>query len=130
MTVEAENSFSDAQCFTSLDGASFALSAFAPLQLKNGWTGGPFGTALPGLKTIGGVVHFQGAIATTGTNARPFGLPLAFRPTTNVYVPVDMCNATNGRLFIQPSGVVEVEAETSFSNAQCFTSLDGATFVQ
>ena len=39
-----------------------------------------------------------------------------------------MCNATNGRLYITPAGVVSVQAETSFSNAQCFTSLDGAQF--
>jgi hypothetical protein len=32
-------------------------------------------------------------------------------------------------LFVQPSGVVSVEAEGgSFSNAQCFTSLDGASY--
>jgi hypothetical protein len=129
VTVEAENTFTDAQCFTSLDGASFALSSFQALTLRNGWTGGPFSTARPAIRAINGVVHFKGAMATSGTNAEPFVLPLAFRPSTSVYVPVDMCNATNGRLFIQPKGVVEVEAETKFSNAQCFTSLDGVTFV-
>jgi hypothetical protein len=42
---------------------------------------------------------------------------------------VDLCNATNGRLDIQPTGVVTVEAEGgTFGNAQCFTSLDGASF--
>jgi hypothetical protein len=42
---------------------------------------------------------------------------------------VDLCNATNGRLFIQPSGVATVQAENgTFSNAQCFTSLDGVSF--
>jgi hypothetical protein len=42
---------------------------------------------------------------------------------------VDLCGATNGRLFIQHSGVVTVEAEGgTFSNARCFTSLDGASF--
>ena len=50
-------------------------------------------------------------------------------PGDQVYVPVDLCNATNGRLFIQSSGVVTVQAEGgTFSNAQCFTSLDGASF--
>jgi hypothetical protein len=55
---------------------------------------------------------------------------VAFRLATNVFVKVDLCNATNGRLFIQPSGVVTVQQKLGnpFSNAQCFTSLDGASF--
>lgn len=51
-------------------------------------------------------------------------------PDTAVYVPVDLCDATNGRLFIQANGVVTVQTETLFSNAQCFTSLDGASCVR
>ena len=48
-----------------------------------------------------------------------------------MYVPIDLCSATNGRLQIAPDGTVTVEAEGgTFSNAQCFTSLDGASFVQ
>ena len=133
VTVETEGPFSDAQCFTSLDGATFAKSAtsFTALTLKNGWTGAPFSTSNPAARVISGIVHLKGAIATTGTNAVPFTLPSAFRPATAVYVPVDLCDATNGRLFIQHSGVVTVEAEGgTFSNAQCFTSLDGASFAK
>ncbi|MEJ0049318.1 MAG: hypothetical protein WDN04_26805, partial [Rhodospirillales bacterium] len=130
VTVQAENNFSDAQCFTSLDGASFGLAAFKPLKLKHGWLNSPYGTAVPAVKTIAGAVHFQGAMVTAGTNTLPFVLPAAYRPTTNVYIPVDMCNATNGRLNISPNGVVSVQAETAFSNAQCFTSLEGASFVK
>jgi hypothetical protein len=131
--VEAENGvFSNAQCFTSLDGASYAPNAtgFTALPLINGWTNAPFSTSNAGVKLINGVVHFKGAIATAGTSALPFLLPAAFRPVTDVYIPVDLCNATNGRLHIQHSGTVDVEVETSFSNAQCFTSLDGAWFVK
>ncbi|HLX46698.1 MAG TPA: hypothetical protein VKS82_00015 [Streptosporangiaceae bacterium] len=132
VTVEAEGgTFSNAQCFTSLDGASFAKSAssFTSLTLANGWTGAPFGTSNAAVRTISGIVHLKGAIATTGTNPVAFTLPSGFRPATAVYVPVDLCNATNGRLFIQHSGVVTVQAEGgTFSNAQCFTSLDGASF--
>jgi hypothetical protein len=130
VTVEAENNFSDAQCFTSLDGASFSLTAFKPLKLKHGWADSPYGTAAPAVKTISGTVFFQGAMVTSGNNTEPFVLPAKYRPLTNVYISVDMCNATGGRLNISPSGVVSVEAETSFGNAQCFTSLDGASFVQ
>jgi hypothetical protein len=129
--VEPETSFSDAQCFTSLDGASFAPKAtgFTALTLINGWTNAPFSTSNAAVKIIGPKVYFKGAIATTGTNAEPFVLPAGFRPTTDVYVAVDLCNSTNGRLHITPNGYVDVEAEGgTFSNAQCFTSLDGAWF--
>jgi len=132
VTVEAEGgAFSNAACFTSLDGASFAKSAtsFTALTLENGWTGSPFGTSAAAVHTISGIVHFKGAIATTGSNPVPFTLPAGFRPAHAVFVPVDLCNATNGRLQIEPTGVVTVEAEGgAFSNAACFTSLDGASF--
>lgn len=132
-SVQAEKTFSDAQCFTSLDGASFALNAtgFTSLALINGWVGAPFATSAPAVKNLNGVVHFKGAIATSGTNTQPFVLPTAFWPATSVYVEVDLCNANKGRLLIQNTGVVSVQAENgTFSNAQCFTSLDGAWFMK
>jgi len=130
VSVKAETSFSNAQSFTSLEGVSFALSttSYTPLQLKNGWVGGVFGTEIPAVRTFGGVVHLEGGIATNGTNAAPFVLPATSRPTANVYVPVDLCNATKGELAITPAGTVTVVAETSFSFAQCLTSLDGVAF--
>jgi hypothetical protein len=134
VTVEAEGgTFSNAACFTSLDGVSFVPSSagFKALTLINGWTNAPFSTSPAAAGNAYGIVYFKGAIATTGTNATPFVLPAAFRPVTNVYVPVDLCSATNGRLFIQTTGVVTVEPEGgTFSNAACFTSLDGVSFVQ
>src|SRR5207302_1787879 len=98
---------SNAQCFSSLDGASFAKSAssFTALTLQNGWTVAPFGTSNAAVRTISRIVQLKGAIATSGTNPVAFTLPAGFRPATAVYVPVDLCNATNGRLFIQHSGV-------------------------
>jgi hypothetical protein len=131
VSVEAQAAFSNAQCFTSLDGASFALSTtgFTALTLINSWTNAPFATSNAEVENINGIVHFKGAIATTGTNPEPFVLPKGFRPLHDVYIPVDMCGATNGRLYIQPTGIVSIEAETAFSDAQCFTSLDGAWFV-
>ncbi len=68
-------------------------------------------------------------IQPDGTVRVPFTLPAALRPTHVIYVPVDLCNANKGRLYIQPSGVVTVQVETAFSNAQCFTSLDGVSFI-
>jgi hypothetical protein len=128
VTVQAEGAFSNAQCFTSLDGASFQRSSAAALTLQNGWTNAPFGTAGAAVKSVNGIVHLKGAIATSGSNATPFTLPVQFRPAGPVYVPIDLCNATKGRLFIPTNGVVAVQAETSFSNAQCITSLDGAAY--
>src|SRR5260221_493589 len=117
VTVQAESAFSNAQCFTSLDGASFALTANSPLALQNGWTNAPFSTGNAAVKNIGGILHLSGAIATSGTNPVPFTLPPGFRPPNNVYVPVDLCNATNGRLFIAPTGVVIVQAQRAVPNA-------------
>jgi len=130
VSVQAETSFSNAQCFTSLDGVSFALdvTSFKPLTLENNWVGGIFGTEPAAVRNIGGVVHLEGGIATNGKNAVPFVLPASSRPTANVYVPVDMCNATTGELIITPAGHVTVVAETSFSFAQCLTSLDSVAF--
>jgi hypothetical protein len=132
VTVDAEGgAFSNAACFTSLDGVSYAKSAssFTPLTLQNGWFNSPFGTSAPAVHTISGIIHLKGAIATSGTNPVPFTLPAAFRPVSVVFVPVDLCTATNGRLQIEPTGVVTVEAEGgTFSNAACFTSLDGVSF--
>jgi hypothetical protein len=132
VTVQAESGvFSNAQCFTSLEGASFALNAtgFTALTLQGGWINAPFTTRNAAYESVSGVVHLEGAIATSGTNPLVFTLPVAVRPATDVYVPVDLCNATNGRLHIHTNGQVTVEAQT-FSNAQCFTSLEGASFAQ
>jgi len=131
--VEAENNtWGNAQCFTSLDGVSFAAkeSGFKPLTLLNGWTS----EYSPAVSSSHGVVSFQGAIYTSGSSSEPFVLPASLRPTTAVYVPVALCDAAygiaKGRLYIQPSGSVTVQAENSFSKAQCLTSLDGASFVK
>ena len=137
--VQAEGgTFSNAQCFTSLEGVSFALSpsGFTGLTLQNGWVNAPFATSPAAVMVettfgnVGDIVHFKGAIAS-GSDPALFTLPAQFRPAANVYVPVDLCNATNGRLVIQPSGAVSVEAEGgTFANARCFTSLDGAWFAR
>ncbi len=129
VTVEAAGgTFANARCFTSLDGASYALHAPTPLTVQNGWINAPFGTSHAAAVLIGGVVHLKGAIATTGTNPEPFVLPVAMRPAHDTYVRVDLCNANTGRLFIEGgTGVVAVQTP-SFANAACFTSLDGASY--
>jgi hypothetical protein len=123
---------SDATCFTSLDGASFALSAasFTPITLNSGWI--KFGTlfAKPAARVISGIVHLKGEIRTKGTNPAAFTLPAAFRPSTNVYVLINLCTGSIGRLDIAPSGAVSVEPEgaNNWWMVQCGTSLDGASF--
>jgi len=117
------------ECVT-LDGVSFAVSNFRPLALQNGWTGAPFATATPAAAIIEGVVRLRGAIATTGANPLAFVLPVGFRPAATVYVPTDLCGAAKGRLVIQPTGAVTIEAGGgAWSAAQCFTSLEGVSFV-
>ena len=113
----------------SAEAASAVPTGWTALALQNGWTGSPFGTSVPAVRSISGIVHFKGAIATTGANPVPFTLPAGFRPASAVFVPVSLCNAAGGRLQIEPTGVVTVQAEGgAFSNAACFTSLDGASF--
>ena len=120
------------KCGTSLDGASFALSpaSYTALTLQNGWMNAPYGTANAAVRNISGIVHLKGAISTNGTNADPFVLPAGFRPANQIWIAVDLCGGNNGRLDIQPDGVVTVQQQSGdpFSNATCFTSLDGASF--
>ncbi len=131
VTVYSEQSWSDAQTVTSLDGASFATSgsSFTPLTLKNGWLNYGLGTASLAARSISGIVHLRGEIYTNGTNTQPFTLPSGLRPNHTVYVPVTLCNANNGRLDIYSTGVVTVAAEGgTWSHVQCGVSLDGAWF--
>lgn len=132
VTVRSEEGVWAVQCGTSLDGATFALSSksFTALKLKTGWINAPSGTAKAAVRNFSGIVRFIGAIRTAGTNAEPFILPKGFRPHSVVYIAVDLCNGGNGRLDIQPDGIVTVQAESSFAEAQCFTSLDGASFAR
>jgi hypothetical protein len=133
--VSAENgAFPAAQCMTSLEGVSFVKSTagYTALPLLNGWTNAPFSTRNAAIKYLGGdarLVRLAGAIKTTGTNMQPFTIPLNLRPSTNVYLPIDLCGGTKGRLFITPAGAVTVSAEGGvLSNAQCFTSLEGVSY--
>jgi hypothetical protein len=102
---------------------------YTPLTLVNGWTNAPFQTRSAAVaKDGGGIVHFKGAIATAGTNPNPFRLPTAFRPNRPVFVATTLCGAAPGRLEIDPGGNVFVEPMGSFSDAQCFTSLEGVSY--
>ena len=108
-----------------------ATSGWTRLHPRNGWFTAPFGNSAPAVRTISGIVYLKGAMATTATNPVPFTLPAAFRPAAVIDVKVDLCNAANGRLQIARNGTVLIEAEKgAFSNAACFTSLDGVSFAR
>ncbi len=127
--VDADGGIVNASCFVSLDGAKFLASSTAstPMVLLSGWSGAPFGTAAPSAQLIDGIVHLKGAVSG-GLAPNLFFLPPGMRPATAVYVRVDLCQGRKGRLVISPSGDVSVNAVGPLSDAQCFTSLEGASF--
>jgi hypothetical protein len=131
-SVQAESgTFSDASGFTSLDGVSFAVSnaGFTNLTLNAGWA--QYGTRNAAVKDDNGMIRLEGSIKATGAGSLAFTLPTAFRPSTRVYLPLDLCNATKGRLTIEPTGESYVYAEGgAWSNAQCFVSLEGVSFAK
>jgi len=97
--------------------------------LPNGWTNHPFDTNDAGAALIANTIHLRGAVATNGTNEVAFQLPVGLRPSSRVFVPITLCSSAKGRLVIDPIGNVSVGAEDGdWSKAQCFTSLDGASF--
>jgi len=126
--VAAEGSFSDAQCFTSLDGVTFVAANNGNLTPLNGWATAPYSNRPPGVANISGVVRFQGAVSTSGTNKQAFLLAAPDRPATNVFIPIDLCAGAKGRLQIYPDGRVFVGSAGTWDKAQCFTSLEGASF--
>lgn len=134
-TVAVEGAGADntnALAFTSLDGISFARNStgYTPLALINGWQNGEYSTGRVGVRLINGIVHLRGAVSN-GTDVHPFVLPDGFRPSDPMNVKADLCNGANGALFITTTGSVEIQEEShQFSDAQCFTSLDGISFVQ
>jgi hypothetical protein len=129
----ATSSFSNAQCFTSLDGVAFTQSpgvGSTPLTLTNGWisTSTIYATSTPAAELVAGVVRLQGAMASGGSGVTAFVLPPEMAPAQQVFVRIGLCDGAPGRLDIFPDGSVTVEATGAFSDAQCFTSLDGVSF--
>ncbi len=132
VSVQAQNTFSDAASFTSLEGVWFALSSsgYTALTLQNGWA--TYSTTRgPAVSVSNGIVRFQGAISTSGTNLLPFVLPGGFLPAASVYTPLDLYAASKGRFYIQSNGTVDVDPEGgTTTNATGFTSLEGVSFAQ
>jgi len=89
----------------------------------------PYATRNAVGKDIGGFVHLAGGISS-GTSGQALQLPAALRPSTIVYVTVDVCDGRKGRLQFQPDGTTWVETNGAFSDATCFTSLEGVVFAK
>jgi Trypsin len=118
--------------FTSLDGVSYVQNATGAtdLTLLNGWSAATYGNRAPAVKVVNGQAHFIGGMLTSGTTALAFQLPVALRPTYPAWVPVSLCWSAKGRLNIETNGNVSVQVESggNWGSAQCFTSLEGASF--
>lgn len=128
--IQSENNDLAAKCMTSLEGVSIYTGTFGSnaLNLSPGWTTSPYLTFNPpGVRLDGSVVRLLGAISG-GTSATPFSFASTLAPSANVYIPVDLCAATKGRLFITNTGSVTIQTFGNFSDATCFTSLDGVAF--
>jgi hypothetical protein len=117
----------DSTAFTSLEGVSFPVSGagYTPVTLLNGWA--VYGTRPPAAANVGGIIRLQGSIYG-GTNNNLFTLPAGMAPPVATYVTVDLVNGARGRLYITTGGSVYVNEPTSLSDAQAFTSLEGAWF--
>src|SRR5204862_8214040 len=76
-TPESQNVFTDAQQFTSLEGVWYAQAAtgYTALTLQNGWAPYSTSTRAPAVSVSGGIVRFQGAMKTSGTDGTAFKLP-------------------------------------------------------
>jgi hypothetical protein len=75
------------------------------------------------------LVQVRGGIEVKSNAALAHVALPALQSVDGPLAPIDLCNATKGRLWIQPSGAVTVQIEDGMiAHAQCFTSLDGASY--
>lgn len=131
--VWAETDWANAKCLTSLDGVQFntGVASATALSPLNGWASAPPPFRQPAYRVVSGVVRLQGAV-TQGTDPGlpAFVLPAAARPTATVYATVDLCGAKKGRIAINSSGQAFISAASGVpSDAACFTSLEGVTYL-
>jgi hypothetical protein len=128
VSVESGKPASNGFAFTSLEGVAYNKSSGGDdVALYNGWSVYP-GMRTPKVANRNGIVNFQGVITTTGTNMAAMYLPEQYRPATDVYVEVDLCNAKKGRVLVQPSGWVSVQYQDVIGDAKCLTSLEGVQY--
>ena len=112
------------------DSTAFTVGAFTPLVMTNGWTTNCFGGGAAGVAREGNQVIMHGTICSGTNNTAAFTLPAGFRPTSEVWLTVDQCNAATGRIEINAgTGTTFVTSDPADPNAAtCFVSLAGVSY--
>jgi hypothetical protein len=127
--ILAEQDISHAYSFTSLESVSYPLTPAAAgytcLTPTGTWIGKPYNTRMPCLKNDNGVIRMMGAIK--GGTGSPFTLPAGLRPGKRVYVEADVGSSQQGRIMIEPTGVVTMHPVGSTA-PESFTSFEGVIF--
>jgi hypothetical protein len=112
------------------DSTAFTVGAFTPLVMTNGWATNCFGGGAAGVAREGNQVIMHGTICNGANGSSPFTLPSGFRPSSEVWLTVDQCNAATGRIQIQAgTGATFVISDPADSGAAtCFVSLAGVSY--
>ncbi len=114
-----------ARCLTSLEGASYSLTGGGTtLTLLNNWV--QYSARAVKARLEDGMVRFEGAVKS-GTSITIARLPSNMRPSRTVYLASDSSGATQGRVYVNSSGYVNVQYP-SLTTSSKFTSLDGLSF--
>lgn len=105
---------------------------FTDLVPATNWSGNCF-AGVPGVAMDAqGVVRLRGDMcATAGASTLMTTLPTAYRPSEVLYIVVDQCDATTGRVVIFPSGEMYAEGDPDSTPAlsyECFVSLAGVSY--
>jgi hypothetical protein len=124
--------------FGSLEGITYLLSGAVnaiPLNTTNWSPSAGFGSVRPAWTTADGIVHLLGAAKqTTGTGSKPnlLGtLPLAARPTRNVFTIVHTFNGTYADIAIQSNGQIGlINPRPPAVKDYSFVSLEGISYQQ
>jgi hypothetical protein len=119
----------DAASFFSLAGISFPARSMAQhrLALLNGWNSSQlrWNTGDPSYALHNGVVYLSGSLHQRVGSSSVFArLPVAARPSHNLYITVDTFDATIGVVYIKPDGTMQAYS----GEARSFTSLAGISF--
>ncbi len=124
---------SASKVYTSLAGISFPISTVSQhkLTLLNGWKSGqtPYGTGPFSYAIKGGIVYLSGGIKQpSGSNGLVAVLPIAARPTHNLWITVFTSSSTVGTLHIRPNGQVIVGSALDPTAPRTITSLAAISY--
>lgn len=117
--------------FAALGGGAYAATSLSHSALTwhtpvalNHWQlyGGGYAT-LGYAKDSNGVVHLRGGVKN-GTSNTVFRLPVGYRPSHYLYMPIYTVSGGVGSIYIYPTGTVNVEG----SGSTGYAGLDGVSF--